>query len=30
VGALRGGRIVSDDAGVPVVMEAGERKGGVN
>jgi hypothetical protein len=27
---LRGARIVGDDAGVAVVMEAGERKGGVN
>jgi len=24
------GRFISDEAGVPVVMEAGERKGGVN
>jgi hypothetical protein len=30
VGELRCAQIVSDDAGVPVVMEAGERKGGVN
>jgi hypothetical protein len=30
VGVLRGARIVGDDAGVAVVMEAGERKGGVN
>jgi len=30
VGTLRNGRIVGDDAGVAVVMEAGERKGGVN
>jgi len=27
---LRGARIISDDAGVLIVMEAGERKGGVN
>jgi len=30
VGALRGARIISDDAGVSIIMEAGERKGGVN
>ncbi len=30
VGVLRGARIVGDDPGVAVVMEAGERKGGVN
>jgi hypothetical protein len=30
VGVLRCARIVSDDGGVPVVMQAGERKGGVN
>ena len=30
VRTLRGAGIVGDDAGVPVVMEAGERKGGVN
>ena len=26
---MRDARIISDDAGVPVAMEAGERKGGV-
>jgi len=30
VGTLRGARLVGDDAGVSIVMEAGERKGGVN
>jgi len=30
LGTLRDARIASDDAGVSVVMEAGERKGGVN
>ena len=27
---MRGGRIVSDGSGVSIVMEAGEREGGVN
>jgi hypothetical protein len=30
VRTLRGARIAGDDAGVPVAMEAGERKRGVN